>query len=446
MDLEGFARRSILKGKSEKEIISELEKAINEFKKWEANKSHRFAKAVYDEVQTTLRYKELKDEFLKNLIEYPPANINMGEFGVGSRGEGDFFVHRKLSEIIGETGALVDSRQQDDAGVVSAKGRFVTVAVDGIHSRLSEFPFLGGFHVARAALRDVYVMGSKPVALISDLHLADDGDIGKIFDFTAGASSVAELTKTPIVAGSTLRIGGDMVFGDRLVSAVGAVGVSDEKPKARKKAEGGDIILMTEGRGGGTITTIALYHGYFNTIKTTLNVEFMKCCDLLIKKDLLKNIHSMTDVTNGGIRGDAREISKTADKKLIFTEESIRKTVHPLILKMLEELKIDYLGISTDSLMIILPEDHVDEVKKSLSRVTKIYEVGRVEEGQGVRMISDEEYELSPLFRESAYTKVKKVVGQREPGGLEEKMSALEDAKSKSIEKKNMIIDFIRRS
>ncbi|MEE8359168.1 MAG: AIR synthase-related protein, partial [Candidatus Hydrothermarchaeales archaeon] len=302
------------------------------------------------------------------------------------------------------------------------------------------------FHVARAALRDVYVMGSKPIALISDLHLADDGDIGKIFDFTAGASSVAELTKTPIVAGSTLRIGGDMVFGDRLVSAVGAIGVSDEKPKARKKAEGGDIILMTEGRGGGTITTIALYHGYFDIIKTTLNVEFMECCDLLIKKDLLKHIHSMTDVTNGGIRGDAREISKTADKKLIFTEESIRKTVHPQILKMLEELNIDYMGISTDSLMIILPEDHVDEVKKSLDRVTKVYEVGRVEEGRGVRMVSDKEYELSPLFRESAYTKVKKVVGQREPGGLEEKMSALEDAKSKSIEKKNMIIDFIRRS
>ena len=112
-------------------------------------------------------------------------------------------------------------------------------------------------------------MGSKPIALISDIHLADDGDIGKIFDFTAGVSSVAELTETPIVAGSTLRIGGDMVFGDRLVSAVGAVGILDEEPTARKRAEDGDIILMTEGSGGGTITTIALYHGYFDEIKQT---------------------------------------------------------------------------------------------------------------------------------------------------------------------------------
>ncbi|MFQ5976062.1 MAG: AIR synthase-related protein [Candidatus Hydrothermarchaeales archaeon] len=446
MDLEGFARRSILKGKSENEIISELEKAIKEFKKWEADKRHLFAKAVYDEVQTTLQYKGLKDEFLKDLIAFPKANVDMGEFGVGSRGEGDFFVHRKLSEIIGETGAVVDATQQDDAGVVAAKGDFVTVAVDGIHSRLSEFPFLGGFHVARAALRDVYVMGSKPVALISDLHLADDGDIGKIFDFTAGVSSIADLTGTPLVAGSTLRVGGDMVFGDRLVSAVGAVGISDKKPKARKNAEEGDIILMTEGRGGGTITTIALYHGYFDAIKLTLNVEFMDCCDSLIKKGLLKHVHAMTDVTNGGLRGDAIEISKTANKQLIFTEESLRKTVHPQILKLLEDLKIDYLGISTDSLMIILPEDHVNDVKKSLKRVTKVHEVGCVEAGDGVKMVSEREYELKPLFRESAYTKVKGVVGEIEPEDMREKMGSLEDAKSKAIKKKDKIVDFIRRS
>ena len=446
MDLEGFTRRSILKGKNEKEIISELEKSIKEFKKWESDKRNTFAKAVYDEVQTTLKYKDIKDEFLKELIAYPQANISMGEFGVGSRGEGDFFVHRKLSEIIGETGAIVDSKQQDDAGVVASGGKFVTVAVDGIHSRLSEFPFLGGFHVARAALRDVYVMGSKPIALISDIHLADDGDIGKIFDFTAGVSSVAELTETPIVAGSTLRIGGDMVFGDRLVSAVGAVGILDEEPTARKRAEDGDIILMTEGSGGGTITTIALYHGYFDEIKQTLNVEFMECCDQLIKKELLEYIHAMTDVTNGGIRGDAHEISKTANKKIVLFKDEITKTVNPKILKMLEELNIDPLGISTDSLMLILPEEHLAEVKKSLNKVTQVYEVGQIKKGKGVTMISDKEYELPPHFRESAYTKVKKVVGQKEPQDLEEKMSTIEETKYKVIKKKDKIIDFIRRS
>ncbi len=444
MDLEGFTRRRILKGSSEDKIVAELADAIKEFKDWNLRKREEFSKAVYDEVATALKYKKLKDKFLRNLIEYPRANVAMGEFGVGSRGEGDFFVHRKLAEIIGKTGAVVDSSQQDDAGVVKASPRYVTVAIDGMHSRLSEFPFLAGFHAARAALRDVYVMGSSPVAMISDLHLGDDGDIGKLFDFTAGAATVGELTKTPLVSGSTLRIGGDMVFGDRLVAAVGAVGASSEAPKARKNAEVGDVILMSEGAGGGTVTTIALYSGYFEVIKETLNVEFMHACEKLIRSNLLSHVHAMSDVTNGGLRGDAREISDISGKKLVFYEEMLEKPVNEKVLRMLGELEIDHLGISTDSLLLILPEEHARKIKKSLKRITKVYEIGYVEKGKGAKILGKREYDFKPLFRESAYTKIKKVIGEKAPKNAEKMQSSIEKAKSDAIKKKNYVLKFVK--
>ena len=166
---------------------------------------------------------------------------------VGSRGAGDFFVHRKIAEIVSSanTSSLVNPSAQDDGGVVKVntdQDVYVTTAVDGIHSRLSDYPFLGGFHVTRATLRDVCVMGADPIAILSDVHLADDGDVGKIFDFTAGVAAVSELIDTPIVAGSTLRVGGDMVLGDRFVSAVGSVGVSKYPPTARKGATPGDVV------------------------------------------------------------------------------------------------------------------------------------------------------------------------------------------------------------
>lgn len=53
----------------------------------------------------------------------------------------------------------------DDAGVVQAGGQFIVCTVDGMHSRLSDFPYLAGFHVTRATLRDCYVMGARPVML-----------------------------------------------------------------------------------------------------------------------------------------------------------------------------------------------------------------------------------------------------------------------------------------
>jgi len=44
--------------------------------------------------------------------------------------------------------------------------------------------------------------------MLSDIHVADDGDVAKIFDHIAGITTVSELTGIPLITGSTLRIGG----------------------------------------------------------------------------------------------------------------------------------------------------------------------------------------------------------------------------------------------
>jgi len=215
---------------------------------------------------------------------------------------------------------------------------------------------------------------------------------------------------------------------------VGAVGVSSDRPTTRKSAEVGDVILLTEGAGGGTITTIALYNGYFDVIKETLNVDFMRECEKI--RPLLSKIHAMTDVTNGGLRGDAAEISKTSGRKLLFYEDMLDRTVNGRVLEMLRALEIDHRGISTDSLMLILPEEYVADVKKTLDNV---YEVGRVEKGVGARILGKDERDFTPLFRESAYTKIKKVIGEKSPGNLESIKENIVKARELSINKKEHV-------
>jgi hydrogenase expression/formation protein len=323
---------------------------------------------------------------------------------------------------------------------------YVTTAVDGIHSRLSEYPFLGGFHVTRATLRDDCVMGADPVAILSDLHLADDGDVGKLFDFTAGVCAVSELIDVPLVAGSTLRVGGDMVLGDRLVSAVGSVGVSQYPPTARKGATPGDIILMTEGAGGGTITTTALYNGYFDVVWDTMNISFVKASKALFDNDLVKDIHAMTDVTNGGLRGDAHEISSTTGVGLEFYHDKIRSTVAPNVLNMLEDLEIDPLGVSTDSLMLVVPPEIAEDVKKAVSDVgVYITEIGKVDDEGSPRLIKEDGSveKLVPLFREAAYTKIKKLVGDTTPEDFEIMKEKAQKAADESIRKKDKVIEYI---
>lgn len=434
MDLEGYTKRALRRGLTKEVIERTLAERILEVRDIPLNSAVRIAQAVVEEAERTLCDRER-------------SGVTMGNFGVGSRGSGDFYVHEEIARIIGKTSAIVGSDQLDDSGVVRAKGELIVVTVDGMHSRLSDFPFLAGFHVTRASLRDIYVMGAQPVALFSDIHLADDGDVSKVFDYTAGIGAVADVMNVPLVTGSTLRVGGDVVIGDRLTGCVGAVGVaSDQGLTARINAREDDVILMTEGAGGGTITATALYNGCSDVVKQTLNLKFLHACDRLLRDGLVTKIHAMTDVTNGGIRGDAEEISKTAQVKLVFEEEKIRRLIDPTVLTMLDDLQIDYMGVSIDSLLIVAPAQLEAEIKSTLNGIIKVDQVGHVESGSGAEALRDgKRVTITPKFRESAYTPVKKVVGEHADDQEIQQMRARVDlAAARALSKKEQMITYLR--
>ena len=436
MDLEGFAKRGL--SREDPEIEAKLVWLIREVKQIPEDKALILAKAVLEEARATLHPRG-------EVFSLKKVGVSMGDFGGGSRGSGDFYTHTKIAEVIGRTDAEVDSAQLDDSGVVRGEGKLITVTVDGMHSRLSDYPFLAGFHVTRAALRDVYVMGARPVALLSDIHLADDGDVSKLFDHIAGIATVSELIKVPLITGSTLRIGGDMVIGDRLTGCVGAVGVSDAITP-RKSAVPGDVIMMTEGAGGGTVCSAALYYDRHEVVEETLNIKFLEAAEALLKENL--TIHAMTDVTNGGIRGDAKEISYTAAVKLVFEEEKMSRLVNPRVLNMLDDLEIDYLGVSIDALLIIAPPQEAERISRVIREAGgAVDQIGTVETGSGAYLRRDGQLsDFSPRFREAAYTPIKKAVGQDAARDIEEMRARVDLAARNAVEKKRRFIDKIKKS
>lgn len=437
MDIEGYAKRGILR--NDKGLKEKLADRILEIKNISRKHALEIAGAVIVEANATLKPEG-------ELLSPTTSGVTMGEFGVGSRGLGDFYTHEKIAEVIGRTSAVVDSSHLDDSGVVRAGGQYVVVTIDGMHSRLSDFPFLAGFHVARAALRDIYVMGARPVAMLSDIHVADDGDVAKIFDHIAGITTVSELTGIPLITGSTLRIGGDMVIGERMTGGVGAVGIAKDIT-ARIQAMPGDIIIMTEGAGGGTVSTTALYYGMHNVVDETINLKFIDACEALLEAGLIEKIHAMTDVTNGGVRGDAKEIARTAGVKLIFEEEKLRALVNRKVLEMLDKLEIDYLGVSLDALLIIAPPEHANEILSCIWKNGVAADiVGKIVKGKGAELImGGESHDFTPRFRESAYTPIKKLVGEKTPGDFEEMKKAVDKAARQAIDKKKHIVERLKR-
>lgn len=435
MDVEEFVRRRKREGAAEETIRKSLRDHILRIKKVKPAYADAFAAAVIEEVNNS-------EDLTGDVFSFTPAGVNMGEFGVGSRGTGDFYAHRHIAKIIGKTSASVGVDEMDDAGAVpSGNGEFIVCTVDGMHSRLSEFPFLAGFHVTRATLRDAYVMGAKPVMLFSDIHVGDDGDVAKIFDYTAGITTVGEAMGVPLVSGSTLRIGGDMVLGSRLTGCVGAVGVASHLT-ARKETAGGDVLLMTEGAGGGTIATAAIYSGMHEVVEETINLHFLQACETLIASPVLRQVHAMTDVTNGGLRGDIFEMAETAKCRILVEEEKVAGLVNPKVNAMLEELKIDFLGVSLDSLLIAAPPESADAILKVIrSAGVRATEIGRVEKGSPASVLirNRKESDFAPRFRESAYTPVKKLV-DTEKRDFEEMKQGVDRASLAAIEKKKRVL------
>jgi hydrogenase expression/formation protein len=232
-----------------------------------------------------------------------------------------------------------------------------------------------------------------------------------------------------------------MVIGERMTGGVGAVGVADNLT-ARIQAKPGDIILMTEGAGGGTVSTTALYYGMHEIVDETINLKFIDACEALFEAGLIGKIHAMTDVTNGGVRGDAKEISRTARVKLVFEEEKLRALVNEKVLSMLDELEIDYLGVSLDALLIIAPPEYADEILKCVSKKGVTVDiVGKVDEGEGAElMVRGKIQDFTPRFRESAYTPIKKLVGEKTPRNFDAMKKAVDEAAALAIDKKKRIV------
>ena len=379
MDVEEFARKALAAGLHEDAVKDRLARCIRGFKPGaEPGYIDELAEAVIAEVKNTTGLSG-------DLFTFREAGVSMGEFGVGSRGTGDFYAHRQIARIIGSTGATVGVDEMDDAGAVPIPGLSashdlqVVCTVDGMHSRLSDFPFLAGFHVTRATMRDVYVMGARPLLLFSDIHVADGGDVAKIFEYTAGVCAVGESMGVPLVAGSTLRIGGDMVLGSRMTGCVGTVGIASHLT-ARREARPGDVILMTEGAGGGTIATAALYSGYPEVVEQTINLHFLQACEALLASPALQSIHAMTDVTNGGLRGDAHELASTARCRVVVEEEKVHGLVQEEVGSLLERLSIDPLGVSLDALLITAPPDAAHSIMEVIRGAgVRVEEIGTVE-------------------------------------------------------------------
>lgn len=419
MDLEGLAR-VLPRDKALAEIVRALE-----LYKGKRETNYVLAQAIVQEVENSRRAEEF------GLMRVERVGARAGESGLGSRGMGDHIIHSYLLKMTGG--------EFEDAGIADD----IVVSIDGIHSRLSYFPFFAGFHASKAAVRDIVVKGARPLGMLVDVHLADDADISYLFDFEAGVAAVAKTLGIRVLAGSTLRIGGDMVIGERISGGVGAIGRLVSKSLLRAKAKKGEYLVMTEGRGGGTITATAIFNGMPEVALKTVALDEVVAALRIIASPALSEISMMTDVTNGGIRADAVEISKSTGLSVVLDVDKFVGLIDADVRAMLEKLQIDPLGLSIDSILIATNEpDRVIQVLRGSGVRADV--VGTLEEWKGYPIVDLSGRKLEYPFRESPYTPVKKVIGNSTPFTLEELEERVRRAYEASMKKVDEVVKTLK--
>jgi len=119
------------------------------------------------------------------------------------------------------------------------------------------------------------------------------------------------------------------------------------------------------------------------------------------------------------------------------------------VLDLLEKVKVDYLGVSLDALLIYCSENISKQIITDLATQNiKCAEIGYVDSSNQVNMIyeGEEKKSLLPQFRESAYTKIKQEIGEETPELKLEMEKKIEKAASEALKKRQKIIDYVKNN
>ena len=154
----------------------------------------------------------------------------------------------------------------------------------------------------------------------------------------------------------------------------------------------------------------------------------------------------MCDVTNGGLRGDLYEIIYESKTGVEISISKVEQLVDPLVLDLLKKTGVDYLGVSLDALLLFVAPSMSEKIIQLVKKAgVKIMEIGQVTDSNHVIFKNPSgESIILPRFRESAYTPIKKVIGEEDPEKKEEMERKIELSATESLKKRDKILEIIR--
>ena len=316
-----------------------------------------------------------------------------------------------LSELIADTGApdprvLVGPAVGEDCAVLNMDGRRIIATADPITFAAER----AGWYAVQVNANDIACSGGiprwfLPTALLPASSAPDDArrlfaDMARAcrelgIAIIGGHTEVTGAVTRPVIAGAML---GEPAHPDRVISAGGAQD-GDSIILTTGVAIEGTAILAAECAGelraaGIADAVIARAAAYLDDP----GISVVKAARAL--GDAVADIHSLHDITEGGLVTALREVAAASGLSLVLEAEST--PVLPECAAICEALQIDPLGlIGSGALLATLPAGTVPNALRALDRVgVSGWEIGQMIEPElGLWLIDRAGEHPMPQFR-----------------------------------------------
>lgn len=298
---------------------------------------------------------------------------------------------------------LVGSAVGEDCAVLDFQDQLCVISTDPITGAVTDI----GSLAIDVACNDIASNGAEPVAVMMTVLAPEGTTAGDLSKIMEDASRAAARVNVEIMGGHTEVT--DVV--NRLLISTVALG---KHPRNRMVttagAQVGDVVFMT--KTAGLEGTAILAHDYEERLKDRMPGEQLKRAKELkesisvVPEGLIAGeigVHSMHDVTEGGVEGALWELAEASGKGLRIHLDAI-----PVLPETAEICRIFDINphrlISSGVMLITLSQDRSNQLEKALEEAGIHWSrIGTVTESERIMIRQGKETPLEPPESDELY-------------------------------------------
>ncbi len=242
----------------------------------------------------------------------------------------------------------------EDSCALDLGGDLVVLTTDPITGAQTD----GGWLAIQVSCNDLAATGADPVAILLTILLKDGSDAAEAREIMKSAERAARELNVQIVGGHTEITRG---LPEHIVSVTAVGRATKEQLVSTAGVRPGDQLVLT--KGAGIEGTAIFCWDYPVEVEAAIGAElaeqgrsFSQKISVVPDARIARNVgvHSMHDVTEGGVLGGAYEMAQGAGLGLTIRQDAI--LVSPPTRALCDALKLDPLKlISSGSLLIATP-------------------------------------------------------------------------------------------